>query len=272
MSQVVASDHLIAGDSYNSSSPEEFMLEMLGRRRAAAALGAIAVLLVVAIKVGSAQQQPTMQSPSGLPIPQQQPAVATSSVLQNYKPVTAERLKKPEDGDWLMVRRTYDGWGYSPLDQITTANVKRLQPVWLLSTGVNNGHQAPPFVNNGVMFVTTSFNQLIALDAKTGQEFWRYRSAYPEGARVSKPVNRGVGLYGDKVFFGLGEAVLLALDARTGKEVWRAKVEENKAGYYMTAAPLVVDGKVLVGISGGDGNTRGFVAAYDVDTGKEVWR
>jgi alcohol dehydrogenase (cytochrome c) len=247
------------------------MLEILSRRHAAAAAGAIAVLLVAAIRIGSAQQ-PTMQSPSGLPIPQQQPAVATSSVLQNYKPVTAERLKKPEDGDWLMVRRTYDGWGYSPLDQITPANVKRLQPVWLLSTGVNNGHQAPPFVNNGVMFVSTSFNQLIALDAKTGQEFWRYRSAYPEGARVSKPVNRGVALYGDKVFFGLGEAVLLALDARTGKELWRAKVEENKNGYYMTAAPLVVDGKVLVGISGGDGNTRGFVAAYDVDTGKEVWR
>src|SRR6185436_18222536 len=202
----------------------------------------------------------------------QQPPPPIAPVLQNYKPVTAERLKKPEDGDWLMVRRTYDGWGYSPLDQITPANVKRLQPVWLLSTGVNNGHQAPPFVNNGVMFVTTSFNQLIALDARTGQEFWRYRSPYPEGARVSKPVNRGVALYGDKVFFGLGEAVLVALDAKTGKEVWRTKVEENRNGYYMTAAPLVADGKVLVGISGGDGNTRGFVAAYDVETGKEAWR
>src|SRR4249920_2111421 len=140
-------------------------------------LGPISAALALAgtTALGSAQQRP-----------------APPPALQNYKPVTAERLKKPEDGDWLMVRRTYDGWGYSPLDQITPANVKRLQPVWVMSTGVNNGHQSPPYVNNGVMFVTTSFNQLIALDAKTGQEFWRYRSAYPEGARVSKPVNRGV--------------------------------------------------------------------------------
>jgi alcohol dehydrogenase (cytochrome c) len=245
------------------------MPEHLGRRHAT--LGLVGAAFVLSATY-TFTQQPTMQSPSGLPIPQQLPAAATPAVLTNYKPVTAERLKKPEDGEWLMVRRTYDGWGYSPLDQITRDNVKRLQPVWVMSTGVTNGHQAPPFVNSGVMFVTTSFNQLIALNAKTGEELWRFRSPYPEGARVSKPVNRGVALYGDKVFFGLGEAVLLALNAKTGKEIWRAKVEENKAGYYMTAAPLVADGKVLVGISGGDGNTRGFVAAYDVETGKEVWR
>lgn len=127
-------------------------------------------------------------------------AAASSAVLRNYRPITAERLKMPADGDWLMVRHTYDGWGYSPLDPITPANVARLQPVWVMSMGVNDGHQSPPFVSDGAKFVTTSFNQLIALDAKTGEEFWRYRSPYPEGSRVSKPVNRGVALYGDKVF------------------------------------------------------------------------
>ncbi|PYR20718.1 MAG: PQQ-dependent dehydrogenase, methanol/ethanol family, partial [Acidobacteria bacterium] len=170
-----------------------------------------------------------------------------------YKPVTAHRLEEPEDGDWLMVRRTYDGWGYSPLDQVTPATVKRLQPVWLRSTGLNNGHQAPPIVNNGVMFVATSYNQVIALNARTGEELWRYRSPSPPDARVPKPVNRGVALYGDKVFVALGEAVLVAIDARTGTEAWRMVVEDNKKGYYMTAAPLVADGKVVVGISGGDG-------------------
>jgi len=113
---------------------------------------------------------PTQQSPSGLLIPVQPPAAPPPALLQNYKLVTADRLTHPEDSDWLMVRRTYDGWGYSPLDQITPANVARLQPVWMMSTGMNNGHQAPPYVNNGVMFVSTPYNQLIAINARSGQE------------------------------------------------------------------------------------------------------
>ena len=95
-----------------------------------------------------------------------QPPPAVPAVLQNYKPVTAERLLKPEDGDWLMVRRTYDGWGYTPLDQITPANAAQLQPVWVFATGQTNGHEAAPIVNNGVMFVATPGNQVIALDAR----------------------------------------------------------------------------------------------------------
>ena len=258
-----------------------------GRGAAGVVVGTM--IVIVAVVSGSGQQQrppaanaqtptglppgtPTQPSPSGLLIPVQPPPKPAPKVLDHYKAVTADRLKHPEDSDWLMVRRTYDGWGYSPLDQITTANVARLQPVWMMSTGMNNGHQAPPYVNNGVMFVSTSYNQLIAINAKSGDELWRYRSPSPSDARVSKPVNRGPALYGDKVFLALGEAVLVALDAKTGKELWRTPVEDNKKGYYMTAAPLIADGKVVVGISGGDGPRRGFVAAYDPDSGKEVWR
>jgi alcohol dehydrogenase (cytochrome c) len=192
--------------------------------------------------------------------------------VQSYKPVTAERLKKPEDGDWLMVRRTYDGWGYSPLDEITPDNVRRLQPVWVFATGVTNGHEAAPIVNNGVMFVATPGNQVIAIDARTGGLIWRYRRPLPEDVILLHPTSRGVALSGDKVFFAAGEAVLVALDARSGREVWTTKVAENKNGYYMSLAPLVVDGKVLVGASGGENGVRGFVAAYDVDSGKEAWR
>src|SRR5215831_11778308 len=90
------------------------------------------------------------------------------AVLRNYQPVTAERLRKPEDGNWLMIRRTYNGWGYSPLDQITPANVTRLRPVWVFSTGETRPHEAAPLVNNGVMFVSSPNNQVIAIDAKTG--------------------------------------------------------------------------------------------------------
>ena len=203
----------------------------------------------------------------------QQPAAApVPAILQSYKPVTAERLKNPEEGDWLMVRRTYDGWGYSPLDKITPANVGRLQPAWVFATGVTNGHQAPPIVNSGVMFAATPGNQVIAIDARTGGLLWRYRRPLPEDVILLHATSRGVALYGDKVYFAAGEAVLVALDARTGKEIWTTKVGENKNGYYMSLAPLVVDGKVLVGTSGGELGVRGFVAAYDADSGKELWR
>ena len=95
--------------------------------------------------------------------------------LANYPAVTEARLKNPADGDWLMIRRTYDGWGYSPLEQITTANAKNLKPVWVFATGEPRVHEAPPIVNNGVMFVTTPNNQVIAIDAKSGTLLWRYR-------------------------------------------------------------------------------------------------
>ena len=199
-------------------------------------------------------------------------ADAPTLVLQQYKAVTADRLKKPDDGDWLLVRRTYDGWGYSPLTQITAANVARLQPVWSFATDVNNGHEAPPIVNNGVMFVATPQNQVIALDAKSGIQLWRYTRKRPDGAIVLHGTSRGVALYGDKVFFAAGEAVLVALDAKTGKEAWATTVADNKLAYYLSVAPLVADGKVIIGASGGEFGVRGFVAAYDADNGKEVWK
>jgi alcohol dehydrogenase (cytochrome c) len=212
---------------------------------------------------GPAQQAPAPAAPPAAPVP---------AILQNYKAVTAERLLKPEDSDWLMVRRTYDGWGYTPLDQITPANVARLQPVWVFATGQTNGHEAAPIINNGVMFVATPGNQVIALDAKTGAILWRYKRELVDDRIVLHPTSRGVALYDDKVFFAAGEAVLVAINAKTGKEVWTAKVEDNKKGYYMSLAPLVADGKVVVGASGGELGVRGFVAAFDVNTGKEAWR
>jgi alcohol dehydrogenase (cytochrome c) len=207
------------------------------------------------------------------PSAQQQPITPpVPAILQSYKPLTADRLKKPEDGDWLMARRTYDGWGYSPLEQISRGNVTRLRPVWSFSTGVTNGHQAPPIVNNGVMFVATPGNQVIALDAKTGDLLWRYRRPLPEDVILLHATSRGVALHSNKVLFAAGEAVLVAIDAKTGKEIWATKVAENKDGYYMSLSPLVVGDRVMVGTSGGELGVRGFVAAYDVETGKEAWR
>ena len=216
----------------------------------------------------SAIQQPAPPTSQTPPMP----AAPMPAVLRDYKPVTAERLKNPDAGDWLMVRRTWDGWGYSPLDQITPNNVARLQPAWIVSTGVTNGHEAPPIVNNGVMFVATPANQVIAVDAKSGAVLWRYRRPLAEDVVLLHGTSRGVALSGDKVFFAAAEAVLVALDARTGQEVWTATVEDNRKGYYMSVAPLIADGKVMVGASGGEMGVRGFVAAYDVESGKSIWK
>ena len=199
-------------------------------------------------------------------------APAVPEALANYTSVTPERLRQPEDGNWLLFRRTYDGWGYSPLAEITPANVGRLALVWSVATGQVEGHQAPPIVNNGVMFVVTPGNQLIALEAKSGKLLWRYKRPLPEDLLTLHPTNRGVGLFGDKVFFASADCILVALDARTGKEVWTAKVADYSKGYYMSLMPLVADGKVMLGTSGGELGVRGFVAAYDAETGKEIWR
>jgi alcohol dehydrogenase (cytochrome c) len=194
------------------------------------------------------------------------------AVLRNYQAVTAERLAKPEDSNWLMIRRTYDGWGYSPLDQITPANVAKLKPVWVFSTGEARVHESAPVVNNGVMFVTTPNNQVIAIDASSGNLLWRYRRPRVSGALVLHDTSRGVALFGDKVYFAGGEAIVVALDAKTGREVWTTTVADNKAAYYISLAPLIAGGKLMVGTSGGEFGIRGFVAALDLDTGKELWR
>jgi alcohol dehydrogenase (cytochrome c) len=122
------------------------------------------------------------------------------------------------------------------------------------------------------MFITTPNNQVLALNATTGDVLWRYKRPRPSGAFVLHDTNRGVALYGDKVFFAAGEAVLTALDARTGKRCGRRSVADNKSAYYLTLAPLVADNKVMIGASGGEFGVRGFVAAFDPESGKELWR
>ena len=231
----------------------------------------VAFLLVALACLPAAALRESAQAPVALG-PPPPPSAPMPLVLRNYKPVTEERLKNPDAADWLMVRRTWDGWGFSSLDQITPANVTRLQPAWVVSTGVTNGHEAPPIVNNGVMFVATPGNQVIALDARTGAQLWRYKRPLAEDVVVLHGTSRGVALFGNKVFFAAAEAVLVALDAATGQEVWTATVEDNRKGYYMSVAPLVANGKVMVGASGGEMGVRGFVAAYDVETGKQAWK
>ena len=199
-------------------------------------------------------------------------SLAVAQGVEKYSSVTSERLLKPEPENWLMYRGTYDGWGYSPLDTITPQNVKKLVPVWTFSTGVEEGHQSPPIVNDGIMFITTPQNQVLALDAKKGDLIWRYRRELPEDLFQLHPTNRGVALYGDKLYLATVDAYLVALDAKTGEVVWEKEVENYLTGYYMTLAPLIAKGKVMVGMSGGELGIRGFIQAFDTETGESVWK
>ncbi|PYN72926.1 MAG: PQQ-dependent dehydrogenase, methanol/ethanol family [Candidatus Rokuibacteriota bacterium] len=201
-----------------------------------------------------------------------EPAMLTAQSTVSYSTVTEQRLLNPEPHNWLMYRGTLNGWGYSPLDQVTPANVKKLVPVWTFSTGVNEGHQSPPIVNNGVMFVTTPQQQVLALNAKTGDLLWRYKKELPEDLLQLHPTNRGVALWEDRLFLATVDAHLIALDAKTGAVLWDTTVDNYKNGYYFTLAPLVAKGKVMIGTSGGELGIRGYVAAFDAKDGKQVWK
>jgi alcohol dehydrogenase (cytochrome c) len=195
-----------------------------------------------------------------------------STFAAEYSPVTDARLLNPEPENWLMYRGTYNSHGYSPLNEINTGNVKRLKPLWSFSTGLREGHQSPPIVNDGFMFITTPHNHLLALDAASGELLWRYIRELPEDQVQMHPTNRGVALYGDLVYMATADCYVVALNAKTGEVVWETEVEDYASGYYMTLAPLVAGGKVMVGVSGGEFGIRGFVTALEADTGNQAWK
>src|ERR1700752_4058386 len=189
-----------------------------------------------------------------------------------YPTVTDERLQHPEAGDWLMYRRTYDGWGFSPLKEITSSNIHKLSLAWSMSTDLLGAHETTAIVNHGRMFITTPQNNIIALDVKTGTQLWRYARKYPDGLFQLHPTNRGVALYGDYVYMATTDCARVALDAASGKEVWTVPIDDYKTGCYATLAPLAVRGKIILGYSGGEFGVRGSVSAFDALTGKRIWK
>jgi alcohol dehydrogenase (cytochrome c) len=182
-----------------------------------------------------------------------------------------------DPASWLTFSGDYSGRRHSPLTQITPQNVHRLAPVWTFQTGTmtrGRGFETTPLVLDGVLYVTGSNNFAWALDARTGRRFWEYRRNLPDDLTygASAPVNRGFGLLGDRLFMVTLDAHLVALDRKTGRVLWEIELADYHIGYSATMAPLVIDGKVIVGISGGEYATRGFVDAYDPETGERIWR
>ena len=206
-------------------------------------------------------------SPQGLVAQDDDPGVTYDDILQGLD----------DPSRWLTFSGDYSGQRHSPLTQITAENVHRLVPQWTFQTGNltrGRGFETTPLVLDGVLYVTGSNNYAWALDARTGRRFWQYRRNLPDDLTygASAPVNRGFGMLGDRLFMVTLDAHLLALDRKTGSVLWEIELADYHIGYAATLAPLVIDGKVIVGISGGEYPTRGFLDAYDPETGERIWR
>src|SRR6476646_1460399 len=174
--------------------------------------------------------------------------------------------------NFLATNGNYAQTRFHPADQITTANVKKLKVAWIFQTDIRESMETSPIIVNGVMYVTTSFDHLYALNAQTGEQLWHYKHEMgPITVYCCGPNNRGAAVAGDRVYLATLDAKLVALEAKTGKPVWSVQIAEPSLGYSETMAPTVVDGKVLIGTNGGEYGIRGFVKAYDANDGKLLW-
>ena len=174
--------------------------------------------------------------------------------------------------NWLHTNGGYEQQRYYPGTQINADNVKKLKPAFMFQTEVRESMETAPIVVDGVMYMTTSFNHVYALDAVTGREFWHYKHKMgPITTFCCGPNNRGVAIEGGKLFMGTLDAKLVSLDAKTGKLLWETEIADPEKGYSETMSPTVVDGKVLIGTNGGEYGIRGFVKAFDSASGKLLW-
>jgi alcohol dehydrogenase (cytochrome c) len=196
-------------------------------------------------------------------------------VADGRTPITYEQLLRAQDdpGNWLTYSGSYRSWRYSKLDQITPANAQKLKLQWVYQMPTTLMVEATPIIVNGIMYISEPPSNLVALDAKTGRQFWRYRRQLPDRINVCcGQVNRGVAVLGNRVFVGTVDAHLVALDARTGDVLWDVTVADPKTGHSISGAPLIVKDMVICGIAGGEYGIRGFLNAYDAATGKRRWR
>ena len=199
----------------------------------------------------------------------------TNQAAPSFSPITNERLlnSDAEPQNWLMYSGNYFSQRYSGLDQINNDNAGELEMQWAFQLRALDRAETTPVVVDGVMYVTESPSNVIALDARTGSQYWRYNHDLPEGLNFCcGRNNRGVAVLGDKLYMSTLDAHLVALDAKTGRVLWDVEVADEATGYSKTAAPLVVGDKIITGIAGGEFGIRGFVDAYDAQTGKRVWR
>ncbi len=204
-----------------------------------------------------------------------QPADDAAGASPSFSPVTWERLLNAADEpeNWLMYSGTLDAQRYSRLDQVHNRNVGGLELKWAYQIPQLDRAETSPLVVDGVMFITEAPSNVVAVDAATGRQYWRYDHPLPDDLRICcGRNNRGVAILGDTLYMSTLDAHLVAIDARTGNLVWDREVADHRSGYSKTAAPLVVKDQVVTGIAGGEYGIRGFVDAYDAATGDITWR
>jgi alcohol dehydrogenase (cytochrome c) len=221
---------------------------------------AIAAALALA---ATASAQEVKQNPGTAAAPSLTPTNVTQEMLD--KAVSDQNNFLHTNGDYTQKR-------FSPERQITTRNVSRLRAAWIFQTDVTESLETSPIIVNGVMYVTTSFSHVYALNAKTGEQLWHYKHPLgPITTYCCGPNNRGVAVYQDKVYLATLDSKLVALDAKTGNKIWQSDIADAELGYSETMAPTVVKGKVIIGTNGGEYGIRGFVKAFDANDGKLLW-
>jgi alcohol dehydrogenase (cytochrome c) len=189
--------------------------------------------------------------------------------------VSYEQLLKAsaDPKNWLTYSGEYNAQRYSRLDSLTTVNVKGLAPRWIFQSSAPGKFEASPLVVNGIMYVAAQENLAYALDARTGRVIWKYQRQLPAKMSICcGHVNRGLAILGDRLFMATLDGHVIALDRKTGNLLWDTEAGDPRLGYTFTVAPLVVKKKVIVGVSGGEYGVRGFIDAYDAESGKRAWR
>jgi alcohol dehydrogenase (cytochrome c) len=197
----------------------------------------------------------------------------TNGLVSEFRPVTEAELANPSPADWLSWRRTRDGQGYSPLDQVDRQTIGNLQLVWSLAMR-DGSNQVTPLVRDGIMYLTHPGNIVQAIAADTGDVIWEYKYEFPPGAKTLGGPVRNIAIYGDKIFLATYDAAIVAIDARNGEQVWRTSKADYREGYTHTAGPIIGGGVVLSGINGCELYTKAgcFITGHDPETGKELWR
>ena len=241
---------------------------------ATVAIGSVATGASTAVTRTAGGQAPTPAAAAAAPSSSapEDGGVTVAGTVEDYRPVTDEMLRNPDDGDWLMIRRNYQSWSHSPLAEVNRDNVGELELAWVWAMNEGGWNAPSPIVHDGVMYLAGIGPVVQALDATSGDLIWEHQVEVATTGYSG--MSRNLAIYEDKLFMATPDARLIALDARTGERVWDAVIADHAEGFRNTSGPIVVGGTLVQGLSGCDRFTLEscFISGYDADTGERLWR
>ena len=253
-----------------------YLLQANGAPAGAAPLTATTAVAIGTVATGEAAAAQSAEAAAAAAAPPASSApeagVTVAGEVEDFRPVTDAMLRQPDDGDWLMVRRNYEAWSYSPLAEIDRGNVGELELAWIWAMNEGGWNAPSPIAYDGVLYVAGIGPVVQALDAVTGDLIWEYRVAVETSGYSG--TSRNLAIYGDRLLLATPDARLIALDARTGEKAWDTTIADHADGFRNTSGPIVVDGTIVQGLSGCDRFTRErcFISGYDAASGERRWR